>query len=107
MRGDGRQSMRVIFVFQLSDSDVYALSYDLSCLRHLNDESGPVWRLRQLIRPSEPGQSYLEAATLLRDRYVCLIKVISDYTFQCVCDEWKNFTQSIKGKVAPDPITQH
>ena len=77
-----------IFVFECLDSDYVALTKDLNGLRHLNADFGELrWHLRHWLRANEAGRAYSQAAKLLEDREVCLLKFHDDGGLECACDD--------------------
>jgi hypothetical protein len=77
-----------IFVFECVDNEYFALTKELNGLRHLNVKFGGLhWRLQTRLRASEAGAAYVQAAKLLRDREICLLKFQDDGGLECACDD--------------------
>jgi hypothetical protein len=77
-----------IFIFECLDSEYFVLTKELNGLRHLNAEFAELrWHLRRRLCTSEAGAAYFQAAKLLGDREVCLLKVQDDGGLECACDE--------------------
>jgi len=77
-----------IYVFECLDRDYVALTKELNGLRHLNAEFAELrWLLRHWLRANELATAYSQAANLLKDRKVCLLKVQEDGRLECACDD--------------------
>ena len=77
-----------IYAFECLDGDYVALTKELNGLRHLNAEFAELrWLLRHRLRASDAGIAYSQAAKLLEDREVCLLKFQDDGRLECACDD--------------------
>jgi hypothetical protein len=78
----------VIFLFECDDHNYFALARERYSVRHLTDEFGELhWRLRRRLSADEMGAVYFQAARLLADRSICLLRLRSDGGIECACGQ--------------------
>jgi len=78
-----------LYLFQCGESDFYAISDTRWCKRQLpRNLAGSDWWFRRRLSAAEIGAHCFEAARLVADRHICLLRLRTDrFVFECCCPQ--------------------